>query len=298
MLCGSGCMCMLAWWASRNNPGNGLWAWLLTPHCPGTSGAMAFCGVWLKAYLQYLHLQTHSSSLWPHLYCWDQSSVSPGHISQGPPSCWDPVLVYLDFLCWDSTVPAVPFVFVPHLPSWTELPGFSWHNSVCPPISCPLLLADSLLWFYCLWPTGSVIWNQVPWNLRGHFSCLLLLLSPSVFSLGFPSRTRSSKLNSVWPAQLRMALHSEYSCSPEKLLPCFVRCDFVLSAGWVELPNVMVPSPGSPGVSEINHMLLKARLHLELSAFPPSPQPKKSHVCIMPPWWGVCMTLVCFLLFW
>lgn len=48
---------MLAWWANRNNPRSGLWAWLLTPHCPGTSGAMALCGVWLKAYLQYLHLR-------------------------------------------------------------------------------------------------------------------------------------------------------------------------------------------------------------------------------------------------
>lgn len=46
----------------------------------------------------------------------------------------------------------------------------------------------------------------------------------------------------------------------------------MLPAGCIELPKVMVPSPGSPVALEINHMLLKARLYLELSAFPQAAQ--------------------------
>lgn len=55
--------------------------------------------------------------------------------------------------------------------------------------------------------------------------------------------------------------------SPEILLS-FFRCDL-----FEELPKAMVPSPGSPGGLEINHMGIKARLHLELSAPQPHPEP-------------------------
>lgn len=158
--------------------------------------------------------------------------MSPGCISQGRPSCWDLISVYLAFPCSDSTIPHVP-VCVCALPP--SLPGQNFQAFLGTILSV-LALPVPKCWqiacfdFIVSGLQGLSFGTKSPGtsgatSLASSFCSLL----PCVF-LGLSCQ--NTKLYTVWPAQLRPAFPSESFCSPEKKF-FSVFSDVTCAISWV-----------------------------------------------------------------